>query len=403
MSSPLPLSFTFSPSLFHRPQPPLDPNLSLFPISKTSQHSLPKSHICFSLSPSNNSNYEREEARWLREEQRWLREEQRWLRQESRWNAERESLLREISALKLRIQELESQNSIQGASVSGTVANIAALLQVLMKEADLGKKVNRISESGSSAVPLVVEAANSAKVEEEVVVKEVVRGLEREGKEGKKRVTLRKGSEGDEVREMQEALQKLGFYSGEEDMEYSSFSSGTERAVKTWQAALGSPEDGIMTAELLKRLYIEQQTGNSGLTVNADPKQYDVTFQQKQGANGAAVASITEIQQTVVDKEGVTEVEVSQQRVFLLGENRWEDPSRLTARTKKVGGAKSKDATIMCVSCRGEGRILCMECDGTGEPNIEPQFLEWVDEGANCPYCEGLGYTVCDLCGGKTV
>lgn len=27
----------------------------------------------------------------------------------------------------------------------------------------------------------------------------------------------------------------LGFYSGEEDMEYSSFSSGTERAVKTWQ------------------------------------------------------------------------------------------------------------------------------------------------------------------------
>lgn len=27
----------------------------------------------------------------------------------------------------------------------------------------------------------------------------------------------------------------LGFYSGEEDMEFCSFSSGTERAVKTWQ------------------------------------------------------------------------------------------------------------------------------------------------------------------------
>uniref|UniRef100_A0A0A9DA51 Peptidoglycan binding-like domain-containing protein n=1 Tax=Arundo donax TaxID=35708 RepID=A0A0A9DA51_ARUDO len=37
---------------------------------------------------------------------------------------------------------------------------------------------------------------------------------------------------------MQEALQKLGFYSGEEDMEYSSFSSGTERAVKTWQVSI---------------------------------------------------------------------------------------------------------------------------------------------------------------------
>lgn len=36
----------------------------------------------------------------------------------------------------------------------------------------------------------------------------------------------------------QEALLKLGFYSGEEDMEFSSFSSGTERAVKTWQVSL---------------------------------------------------------------------------------------------------------------------------------------------------------------------
>lgn len=35
----------------------------------------------------------------------------------------------------------------------------------------------------------------------------------------------------------QEALQKLGFYSGEEDIEYSSFSSDTERAVKTWQVS----------------------------------------------------------------------------------------------------------------------------------------------------------------------
>lgn len=29
----------------------------------------------------------------------------------------------------------------------------------------------------------------------------------------------------------------MGFYSGEEDMEFSSFSSGTERAVKTWQVS----------------------------------------------------------------------------------------------------------------------------------------------------------------------
>ncbi|KAL6287366.1 hypothetical protein ACE6H2_011756 [Prunus campanulata] len=50
-----------------------------------------------------------------------------------------------------------------------------------------------------------------------------------EVKEKKKsRNALRKGSEGEE-----EALQKLGFYSVEEDMEFSSFSSGTERVVKT--------------------------------------------------------------------------------------------------------------------------------------------------------------------------
>lgn len=36
---------------------------------------------------------------------------------------------------------------------------------------------------------------------------------------------------------LQEALEALGFYSGEEDMEYSVFDAGTERAVKTWQVS----------------------------------------------------------------------------------------------------------------------------------------------------------------------
>ena len=78
----------------------------------------------------------------------------------------------------------------------------------------------------------------------------------------------------------QEALLKLGFYSGEEDMEYSTFSSGTDRAVKTWQvsntvllhailhlcypllmiqtlfqATVGTSENGVMTSELLERLF----------------------------------------------------------------------------------------------------------------------------------------------------
>ncbi|XP_057960016.1 protein disulfide isomerase pTAC5, chloroplastic [Malania oleifera] len=385
-SSSLPLPLTSPPPFFfHKPLAPLHFTLSPFPISKPSSFSFTAPHSYASASPPNPSNFDPEEQRWLREEQRWIREEQRWLREEQRWNSERELLLREISDLKLKIRALEQQNSVQGASVSETLAKVAALLQVL-KDSDLAKS-NRIAESGSGPKPIVMEAAESEEVKA-VVVKEVVGVSGGDGGEKtvKKKKALRKGSEGENVRAMQEALQRLGFYSGEEDMEYSSFSSGTERAVKTWQSTLGAPEDGIMTAELLERLFMGQQ---------------GPIVLQKDGANGAPVASveISEIQQTIVEEKGVTEVEVSQQRVFLLGENRWEEPSRLVGRDQQVAGSK----TTKCVACRGEGRLLCMECDGTGEPNIEPQFMEWVDEGMKCPYCEGCGYTVCDVCDGKKI
>ncbi|KAG1361848.1 protein disulfide isomerase pTAC5, chloroplastic [Cocos nucifera] len=305
--------------------------------------------------------WEREEARWLREEQRWLREEQRWLREESRWNAERESLLREVAALRLRIEALDREAVLRAA---------VDPLPLLAEEAHVKEMVLEEKVRDSKPAP---------------EKKEVV-------EEGKKKIrwnTLRKGSEGEEVRAMQEALERLGFYSGEEDMEYSSFSSGTERAVKTWQASLGTPEDGIMTAELLERLFMVQRVGDSSL---------------KDGANGAAAASVTEIaeiQQTVVKEHG-DEVQISQQKVFLLGENRWEEPSRLVDGNKPISRSKGV-STIKCLSCRGEGRLMCTECDGTGEPNIEPQFLEWIDEGAKCPYCEGLGYAICDVCEGKAI
>ncbi|CAL8137814.1 unnamed protein product [Prunus armeniaca] len=85
-----------------------------------------------------------------------------------------------------------------------------------------------ISETGSSSRAVELDHIQE-EIEEVSAVPEV--------KEKKKsRNALRKGSEGEEVRAMQEASQKLGFYLGEEDMEFSSFSSGTERAVKTWQA-----------------------------------------------------------------------------------------------------------------------------------------------------------------------
>lgn len=63
------------------------------------------------------------------------------------------------------------------------------------------------------------------------------------------------------------------------------------------------------------------------------------------------MTEISEVQQKVV-KEGVPKVEVYQHRVFLLGENRWEEPAR-------VGNSKTKDATTKCLTCRGEGRLIC--------------------------------------------
>ncbi|KAK2978826.1 hypothetical protein RJ640_024809 [Escallonia rubra] len=557
MSASLPPSL--SPHVLHTPFF----NVSAIPITfKPSFNSLTncKRHICFAIPGPDTSNFEREEARWLREEQRWLREEQRWLREESRWNDERTSLLRQIEALELKIEEIERQNS-------GTVGNLAAVLKILKAEGvELGKKVGQITETGSSAAPIMLKAGAEV-AEEAVVVKEVV---------AKERATLRMGAEGEDVQTMQketrrkvvgqklecialmdgkvpsshfqdvmrlhvlliflifietllklpspnaatgtqaktriagsnkssihhgrapfklcdslmnsaatsaffsyfEALQELGFYPGEEDIEYSSFSSGTERAVKTWQATIGVREDGIMTAENLERLYAKQKNEDSGLTQNADPKGNRATPPQisefeastgivgsvnplkakevwlhfgasldapyadsssslasnwlfslstrsqagnvvllslqtfrfrtssDRGANGAAdsITGISDFQQKVVDD--VAKAALSSNRVFLLGENRWEDPSRLTSLKKPVGGpagTNSTSAATKCVTCRGEGRLLCTECDGTGEPNIEPQFTEWVDEGTKCPYCEGLGYTICDLCEGKAL
>ncbi|KAG9446604.1 hypothetical protein H6P81_012732 [Aristolochia fimbriata] len=344
---------------------------------------------CASPSPSS---WEREEIRWLREEQRWLREEQRWLREESRWNSERESLLEEIASLKLRIEALEREEGSSGYSISDAIATLAPLLKAFEVADTQRPGINQIAASGSVNQPMVLDKAEVKSEAKEMVVEEIKisDSLGKERKETTVKRSLRIGSEGEDVREMQEALQKLGFYSGEEDMEYSSFSSGTQRAVKTWQASSGAAEDGIMSAELLEQLFMQvevvKQTGNSISSLGQDV------------INGAPVSGVretTEIKETVI-KENEAEIQVSRQRVFLLGENRWEEPSRLVGRDKKSVGATK------CHACRGEGRLLCTECDGTGEPNIEPQFVEWVDEGAKCPYCEGLGYAVCDVCQGKT-
>ncbi|CAN0875517.1 Protein disulfide isomerase pTAC5, chloroplastic [Linum grandiflorum] len=375
------------------------PRFHLLQLSKSSI-SLSKSHVFYASSSSSSSNSnssssgsDRDALLWLREEQRWLREEQRWLREEQRWFRERDSLLTEIQSLKLRIQALEDRISVSGTDgLHDPGANVGPLLQVL-------KETSLIPESGSSANPIVLEETKEEEEEEtaESAPPALIVDVEREEKVRK---ALKMGNEGDEfcgciLSLLQEALSELGFYSGEEDMEYSWFSSGTERAVKTWQATLSVPEDGIMSTELLERLYKSTRTD----AVTPTDKKRD------EDGNGAAVPSVTEIsdmQKKVVKEEGGREAGMSKHRVFLLGENRWEEPSRLVGKSKE-GNVNMVRKVTKCLTCRDEGRLMCTECDGTGEPNIEPQFMEWIGEDTKCAYCEGQGFTICDACQGKTI
>ena len=166
---------------------------TVLPLSRST---LSKPHyICFSSNP------DREESLWLREEQRWLREEERWLREEKRWSRDRESLLAQIQSLKLQIEALENRISVlQGGE--DTVAKVGLLLQVLKDK----NNNNLIAESGSSARPLVLEE-NVVEEQKEVID----RVLEEQKEKEKERKTLRKGSEGEQVKEMQVWLYSL-FY-----------------------------------------------------------------------------------------------------------------------------------------------------------------------------------------------
>ncbi|XP_038876044.1 protein disulfide isomerase pTAC5, chloroplastic isoform X2 [Benincasa hispida] len=353
------ITLPLNPSLHLTPRPFFSSSLSIFSSPNlSSSRSLPNSFVCRSLNPASN---DREELRWLREEQRWFREEERWIREEQRWARERQSLLQEITELKLQIQALERRNSVQGGtvSVSDTIANIAGLLQVL-------KEKNLIAESGPTAGRILLDESTreeDVEIEKKTIVEEVVRFSEESKAEKevkKERKSLRIGSEGAEVLAMQEALLRLGFYSGEEDMEFSSFSSGTERAVKTWQAASGFREDGIMTTDLLEILYKEKVTESAGSDAKTDEKG-TIPTDQRGSENGTVINSITEIseiQKTVI-KEGSESFDVSQQRVFLIGENRWEDPARLHSSNGKASDGKTKDISTKCLTCRGEGRLLC--------------------------------------------
>ncbi|XP_057853532.2 protein disulfide isomerase pTAC5, chloroplastic isoform X2 [Cryptomeria japonica] len=382
---------------FHRHQLQVRKRRRAFPTYKSKIRGV----VC---AESQSELWKREEERWVREEQRWLREEARWLREEARLRAQVHALQSQISSLTRQLQLLQHfpptsphfnasgvdlQDQISSSSdLQAQISSRSDLQDQISSLSDLQAKISSLSDlqdqisSPSSTITTTSLSYNSSNININ---------------KNKKRNTLKLGSRGEAVKEMQEALQRLGFYSGEDDMDYSSFDGGTQRAVKSWQATLGIVEDGTMTAELLAKLLgdgmldteLEEELTN-GVSLPLPGKM----AQEK--INGSVQKPIAKIEQAIVSKtEGV---EISEKRVYLLGENRWEEPQRL--KSKQNGGGTKVQTSARCISCRGEGKMLCTECEGTGEPNVEEQFLEWIEE-AKCPYCEGSGYTLCDVCEGK--
>lgn len=432
------------------------------------------SSVVCGIQDRESSQWEREEARWLREEKRWHREEERWLREEARWAAERKDLLEqaliskeEIKALKFEIAQLDSRvkdDKVKDETLSDLIVSLTSLLQSLNMAASL-----ETENQGSSFQAQISTSASTfteiskalADISSEIPTKsiEMVASLSPPSilelksapstpsysSERKKRA-LKRGAEGDDVKAMQEALAKLGFYSGEDDMEYSTFSSGTERAVRSWQATLGASEDGIVTTELLIKLLGEETPKKNA---SNSPSQVNVTSSAKAAAsasNAGAKGPASEVKtvgtvkaaasssfagakgassdvkvKTSADagtekatglkadsfspnKSGSNGVEAPQRRVYLLGENRWEEPDRLLSKNgPTVTAAVTKMVGERCFSCKGQGNMVCTECEGSGQLNVEEQFLEWADEDAKCPYCEGKGVLDCDVCAGKGV
>jgi len=115
-------------------------------------------------------------------------------------------------------------------------------------------------------------------------------------KNAKKWPVLRPEDGGWETHKLQVLLDEQGYYSGEEDMEYWFFGTTTENALGTFQASNGIPDTGLTCAETWRVLL-----GEARFAMDA-----------------------TAALETVGDGEFPLDLS-RQDRVFLLGENRFED------------------------------------------------------------------------------
>ena len=101
--------------------------------------------------------------------------------------------------------------------------------------------------------------------------------------------TLRNGSQGDAVRDLQRKLKKLGFYNGNIDGD---FGKGTEEAVRRFQEQYGLVADGIAGAKTLSTLNAAQETASPTGTPTPKPSaapNYNENTSLKNGDSGTLV------------------------------------------------------------------------------------------------------------------
>ncbi|XP_049936754.1 protein disulfide isomerase pTAC5, chloroplastic-like isoform X2 [Nymphaea colorata] len=225
--------------------------------------------------------------------------------------------------MKFEIEALKRERLSQEASVIDLITNLTGLLQTL-KGADL----KSVLASSRNQIP--------DRIEEVPVVDSVP---EEERKE--KRRLRRKGSEGEDVRGLElSSFAEIRILLRRGGCRIFNLFERSRECCKN-MASVGLPEDGVMTLELLERIYAEVP-----LKANADEDDEERSTEPiagKDGVNGSVRASSTSVTEVSEMKEMLLkdnvfiEVVTSEHKAFLLEENRWEEPSRLLGSNKQNG------------------------------------------------------------------
>ncbi len=184
-----------------------------------------------------------------------------------------------VKELQRRLKELGYYNStIDGEYGSGTVSAVKAF-----------QKKNSLSQTGT---------ADSATLKK-VYSTSAISANDKENT-ADTTTTLKRGSKGEAVKELQRRLKELGYYKSTIDGEYG---SGTVSAVKAFQKKNGLTQSGTADAATLKKVY---SSSAIGATENTDT---NTTTTLKRGDKGEAVKELQKrlkelgYYNTVVDSE----------------------------------------------------------------------------------------------------